>query len=69
MDTRLHGRYLTYLEKWEYFKTPTTPRYTFEQWAALDKELTQFLTRYNEKQADDVTKQKVKMLRRALFRD
>lgn len=69
MDTKLHGRYLTYLEKWEYFKTPTTPRYSFEQWASLDKELTKYLDGYNEKTSDEDTRNKVKALRRALFRD
>lgn len=38
MDPKAHGRFLEYVERWEYFGTVAKTRLDREQWLALDLE-------------------------------
>ncbi|MBK8168778.1 MAG: hypothetical protein IPK60_00360 [Sandaracinaceae bacterium] len=69
MDSKLHSRYLTYLERREYFsRSPENPRLPIEKWVILDRELTKLLA-IDPKQVDEETAMQIKALRAALFRD
>ena len=69
MDPQAHGRFLEYIERWEYFGTAARTRLERDQWLALDSERWPLETKDEMGACTQEELRRLKVLRLALLID